>query len=135
MDETYFTNLTVIFNAYTGIIKLDMTGADKFYKIYSPKKIKLKPRDDIYLDLKFKIETPNTLEPWISLLPSIKGIGLSIENDDWANNKIKKDTIQLHLLNKSFNYSINIAKEQCIDFIFLSGERCTDVIVTKYNSK
>ena len=135
MDEIYFTNLTVTFNAYTGIIKPDMTGADKFYKIYSRKKFKLKPRDDIYLDLKFKIEKWNTLEPWISLLPSIKGIGLSIENDDWANNKIKKDTIQLHLLNKSFNYSINIAKEQCIGFIFLSGERSTDVIVTKCNSK
>ena len=56
MDETYFTNLTVTFNAYTGIIKPDMTGADKFYKIYSRKKFKLKPRDDIYLDLKFKTE-------------------------------------------------------------------------------
>lgn len=52
MDETYFINLTVTFNAYTGIKKPDMTGADKFYKIYSPKKFKLKPRGDIYLDFK-----------------------------------------------------------------------------------
>ena len=32
MDETYFRNLTVTFNSYTGIKKPDMTNSDKFLK-------------------------------------------------------------------------------------------------------
>ena len=132
MDETYFRNLTVTFNSYMGIKKLDMTNSDKFYKVYSPKKFKLRPRHDIYLDLKFNVETSKVLEPWISLLPSIKGLGLSIENEDWANNKTKDNIIQLHLLNKSFNYTINISKDQCIAFVFLLGEFSTDLITTKF---
>ena len=132
MDETYFRNLTVTFNSYMRIKKPDMTNSDKFYKVYSPKKFKLRPRDDIYLDLKFNVETSKVLEPWINLLPSIKGRGLSIENEDWANNKTKDNIIQLHLLNKSFNYTINISKDQCITFIFLLGEFSTDLITTKF---
>ena len=59
-----------------------MTGKDRFYKVYSPEKFKLKPRDDIYLDLKFDIQTPETIEPWLNLLPSSKSLGLHIENED-----------------------------------------------------
>ena len=132
MDESYFRNLPVTFNSYKGIKKPDMTNSDKFYKIYSPKKFKLRPRDDIYLDLKFNVEASKELDPWISLLPSIKELGLNIENEDWANNLTKDNTIQLHLLNKSFTYSINMSKNQCIAFIFLLGEFSTDLITTKY---
>ena len=79
------------------------------------------------------MDTSKVLEPWISLLPPIKGLGLSIENEDWANNKTKDNIIQLHLLNKSFNYTINIiSKDQCIAFIFLLGEFSTDLITTKF---
>ena len=46
-----------------------MTDKDKFYKVYSPEKFKLRPRDDIYLDLKFEIQTPETIEAWLNLLP------------------------------------------------------------------
>ena len=59
-----------------------MTGKDRFYKVYSPEKFKLKPRDDIYLDLKFDIQTSETIEPWLNLLPSPKSLGLHIENED-----------------------------------------------------
>ena len=38
-----------------------MTDTDKFYKVYSPKKFKLKPKDDIYLDLQFNVETSQEL--------------------------------------------------------------------------
>ena len=132
MDEIYFRNLTVTFNSYTGIKKPDMTNSDKFYKVYSPKKFKLRPKEDIYLDLKFDVEASKELDPWISLLPSIKGLGLNIKNKDWANNLTKDNTIQLHLLNKGFIYSINISKNQCIAFIFLLREFSTDLITTKY---
>ena len=51
----YFNCLTVIFNSYVGIKQPDMTNKNKFYKVYSPEKFKLRPREDIFLDLKFNI--------------------------------------------------------------------------------
>ena len=100
---TYFRQLAVNFNLYTGVKQPDMTSKDRFYKRFSPQKFTLRPREDTYLDLKLEIETPETIEPWLNLLPSLNGIGLHIENDDWAENKTKDNTIQLHILNKSFN--------------------------------
>ena len=128
----YCRHLTVNLNSYIGIKQPNMTEKDKFY-VYSPEKFKLRPRDDIYLGLKFDIQTPETIDPWLNLLPSLKSLGLDIENKDWAINKTKDNTIQLHILNKSFNYTASIKKNQCIGFIFLLGERATDTIHTKYN--
>ena len=115
---TYFKNLTVNFNSHIGIKQPEMTSKDRFYKVYSPLKFKLTQRDDIYLDLKFDIQGPETFEPWLNLLPSLKGIGLHIENNDWANNRTKDNTIQLHLLNRSFTRRIYVKKDQCIGFNF-----------------
>ena len=115
---TYFENLTVTFNSYVGIKNRDMTKPDKFYKIYSPKKFKLRPRGDIYLELEFNIQMPDRIEPWLNLLPSLKSTGLKIENDDWKDNLTKDNTIQMHILNTSFFYTIDIKKNQCIGFIF-----------------
>ena len=131
--ESHFIHLIVNFKLYTGAKKTHMTSKDIFYKAYSPKKIKLRPRDDIHLDLKFDIQTPETLSPWLNILPSLKTMGLHIENDDWAEHKTKDNTIQLHILNRSFTYTIDIKKDQCIGFIFSLGEQITDNIITKYN--
>ena len=112
MTTTYFRHLTVSFDLYTAVKQPGMTSKDRFYKVYSPLKLKLRPRDDICLDLKFNIETPETLEPWLNLLSLLKTLGLHIENDDWAENKTKYNTIQLHILNRSFTYTIDIKKDQ-----------------------
>ena len=132
--KTYFENLTVTFNSYVGIKKPDMTDKSRFFKVYSPIKFKLRPRDDIYLDLKFNIETPDRIKPWLNLLPSLKDIGLKIEKNAWEKNLTKDNTIQLHILNTSFVYAIDIKKNQCIGFIFLLGKICNDIISTKYKS-
>ena len=137
----HFRNLTVnitLLRKYdeisqTNIKKPEMTGGDKFYKIYSPLKFNLKPRDDIYLDLKFDIQTSETIQPFVNLLPSFKGLGLHIENDDWISNKTKDNTNQLHLLNRRFTYTIKVKKNQCIAYIFLSGGKAKDTITTIYN--
>ena len=131
--SVYYRQLTVNFNSYIGIKQPNMSDKDKFYKVYSPEKFKLRPRDDIYLDLKFDIQTPETIEPWLNLLPSLKTLGSHIENEDWVTNKTKDNIIQLHILNRSFNYTASIKKNECIGFIFLLGERSTDRIYTKYN--
>ena len=132
--STCYRCLTVNFNSILiGIKQPNMTDKDRFYKVYSPEKFKLKARDDIYLGLKFDIQTPETIEPWLNLLPSLKSLGLHIENEDWVSNKTKNNTIQLHILNRSFNYTASIKKNQCIGFIFLLGKQATDTINTKYN--
>ena len=67
------------------------------------------------------------------MLPPLKGLELSIENDYWAENKTTNNKIQLHILNKNFHHTFNIKKKQYIGFIFSSGEHCADKITTKYN--
>ena len=131
--SVYYRHLTVNFNSQVGIKQPNMTDKDKFQKVYSPEKFKLRPKDDIYLDLKFNIQTPETIEPWLNLLPSLKSLGSHIENEDWVANKTKDNTIQTHTLNRSFNYTASIKKKQCIGFIFLLGERYNDTVITKYN--
>ena len=116
--EKHFKNLTVNFNSYSRIKKPGITDKSHFYQIQSPGKLKLRPRDDIHFDLKFNVETPDRIRPWVNLLPSSKGLGLYIENEDCQSNLTKDDTIQLHLLNKSFNYTIQVKEKQCIEFIF-----------------
>ena len=93
--SVYYGHLTVTFNPFVGIKQPNITNKDQFYKFYSPEKLKLRPRDDIYLDLKFDIQTPETIEAWLNLLPSLKRMGLHIENEDWASNKTKDNTIQI----------------------------------------
>ena len=129
--STYYRYLTVNVNSYIGIKQPNMTDKDRFYKVYSPEKFK--PRDGIYLDLKFNIQTPETKVPWLNLLPSLKSLGLHIENEDLTWNKTKDNTIQLHILNRKFNYTASKKKNQCTGFIFLLGEQATDTINTKYN--
>ena len=126
---TQTRNLTVTFLLHNGIKQPEMEEKGHFYKIYSTEKIR--PRDDYHLDLKFNIETPKELSPWLNILPSLKGMGLSIEDHDWKDNKTKQNTIQLHLLNKSFIYTVNINEKECIDYIFLLGERYNDKVTTE----
>ena len=54
---TYFENLTVNFNTYVGIKQPDKTDKSRFYKVYSPEKIKLRRHS-----LKFKIQHSNALK-------------------------------------------------------------------------
>ena len=112
----------------------DLTAKGHFHEIYSPKKFKLRPRDDIYLGLKIKIDILKILEPWINLLPSLKGLGSKIENEYWASNKTKDGTIELHILNRSFTRTFSIRKNQVIALLVLFGQKSTDVIKTKYNT-
>ena len=90
-------------------------------------------RDDIYLDLKSKFDAPKQLEGWINLLPSLKECGFKIEDYDWTSNKLKDDTIQLHILNRNFTKTTHIKKVQEIAYMFLLGERYNQKIVIEYS--
>ena len=129
---SFYRYLNVEFVSHTDTKQPNMTDAVRFYKVYLPEKFKLAPREDIYLDLKFNINTPPGIEPWLNLLPSLKTLGLKLENEDWVSKKTKDKTMQLHILNRSFTYTRK--KKQCIGFIFLLGEKLNDVITTKYST-
>ena len=60
---SYYRYFNVEFVSHTDIKQPNMTDTDKFCKVYSPDKFKLVPRGDIYLDLKFDINTPPRIEP------------------------------------------------------------------------
>ena len=125
-------NFIVEIDSHSQVNQLNMTAKGDFYKIYLLKKFKLRPRGDVFLESKIKINVPNTLEPWINLLPSLKGLGLKIEDNDWVSNKTKNDTIQLHILNRSFTRTIEIRRNQVTAFLFLLGQKSTDKTNTKY---
>ena len=108
---SYYRYLNFEFVSHTDIKQPNMAHADRFYKVYSPEKFKLAPREDIYLDLKFVINTPPGTEPWLNLLPSLKTMGLRIQDHDWVSNKTKDMTIQLDILNITFTYTARIKKK------------------------
>ena len=116
------------FDASVGIKQPDLFNSENFYTIYSPKKFTLKQREDIVLDLKFNIATSKELDPWISLLPTLKTNGLA----KVKKHETSKKTIELHLQNQSYYYTVKVKKEQCIAFIFLLGELNTDIIKIEY---
>ena len=108
---SYYRYLNFEFVSDTDIKQPNMAHADRFYKVYSPEKFKVAPREDIYLDLKFDINTPPGTEPWLNLLPSLKTMRLRIQDHDWVSNKTKDMTIQLHILNITFTYTARIKKK------------------------
>ena len=69
---TYFKKMKIEFTSYADVKRPESDDKKDFYHIYSPESFVLRPRDDIYLDLKFKFNIPEQLEPWINLLPCLK---------------------------------------------------------------
>ena len=68
--ESYFKHLTVTFNSYTRIKQPDMTDEYKFYKVYSPLKFKLRPREDIKIQSK-NIERIRAVDEYITFFKRI----------------------------------------------------------------
>ena len=66
-----------------------------FYIIYSPEKLKLRPRDSTLLNLRLKLNLLEKIEAMVGLLPSFVSRKLSIESSNWISNKKKDETIQL----------------------------------------
>ena len=132
MTTTYFNYSKVEICSYAGV-KLPHKNQDRaLYKIYSPESFILRPREDIYLDLKIKINAPPQLEAWINLLPSLKERRLKIEEYNYSTNTLKDDSIQIHILNRHFTLTIHIKKDQIIAYLFLLGEKTNDKIITEY---
>ena len=70
---------------------------NSFPCIYLSETFTFRPRHNILLNLKITIKAPGCLEAWINLLPTLKELGLAIEDHNWAANKLKDNTIQLNI--------------------------------------
>ena len=128
-----FQTLKVEMSSFEDIKQPELNKNGSFCIIYSPEKIKLRPRDSIFLDLKFKLTAPKKLEV-INLLSYLKERFLSIENHALESNKLTDGTIQLDILNKSFYNTTNIKKNQETGYIFIMYQKYTEKIVTLYNN-
>ena len=114
---TYFKTMEVEIGHYKCVKRPEFKNS--FHCIYSPEKFTLRPRDNILLNLKITIKAPGCVEAWINLLPTLKELGLAIEDHNWAANKLKDDTIQLNILNKHFYSPISVKNNQELAYMFL----------------
>ena len=130
-NNTDFRKLFVTFESHQKEKKIklpEQVSNEDFYMVFSTKSFMLKPGEDKILDLKFKITTSKELDPWISLVPTLKCCGLSLISR-YVN---AKGTIEIHLKNSSECYEVEVRKSQILGFIYLLGEKATDQIDTKY---
>ena len=101
--------------------------------MYSPEKVKLRPRDSAMLNLRLKVNLRNEIETMIGLFPSFASRKLSIENSNWISDKRKDEIIQLDILNRHFFNKINIRRNQELAYMFLKNQKSCDKFVTIYN--
>ena len=72
---TYFKTVEIKIGASEDVKRPVLNKNNSFYIIYSPEKFTLRPRDNILLDLKIKVDVSKSLEAWINLLPCLKESG------------------------------------------------------------
>ena len=119
----HFNAINIEFLTEPEVKKPKLSNDGSFYIIYSPEKIKLRPRDSAMLNLRLKVNLPNEIEAMIGLLPSFVSRKLSIENSNWISNKRKDEIIQLDILNRHFCNTINIRKNQELAYIFFNKSK------------
>ena len=107
-----------------------LNNDSSFYIIYSPWTFKIRPKENILLDLQFKIEIPKHIDWTIGLLPSYTR-KLSIENSKEIA-RIKDNFIVLDILNRDFNNNFTIRKYQEVGYIFLNNQKSYEKIITEY---
>ena len=85
----HFNAINIEFLTEPEIKKPKLRNNGSFYIIYSPEKIKLRPRDSAMLNLRLKVHLPDKIETIIGLLSSLVSRKLSIENSNCLSNKRK----------------------------------------------
>ena len=111
--EEYKTNkkfnaVNIEFITEPDIKRPKLSDSGSFYILYSPEKLKPRPKGSKLLDLRLKLNSPEKIQVMIGLFPSFVSRKLSIENSNWISNKRKDETIQIDILNKHFYDTIKI---------------------------
>ena len=96
-----------------------LSANEKFYIIYSPVKFKLRSCESIMLNLRLKIKLPDAVQGIIGLLPSLILQKLTIENCKRVTPETQSELIKLDLLNRNFNDTIKMKKNQEIAELIL----------------
>ena len=103
-------------------------GGEDYFTFYSPKGFTLNPRESCIVNLHFNISSTTTqIDPWISLLPSLKNCGLKVI----SRTVNRKNEIELMLENISYHYTVEIKKRQVLGSIFLLGFHSKDMNMLK----
>ena len=117
------TNLLIKVTHHSDISQPEYLKHDNSFVITSPVKIKLKPRSDAWIDLKFNIEITESVHRhsiWLKPSTVFGCLGFDIaDKETWVMNKTKRNTIALHVFNNSFYYEIEIKKDDILGFGFL----------------
>ena len=103
-----FNAVNIEFITEPDIKRPKLSDSESFYILYSPEKLKPRPRGSTLLDLRLKLNSPKKIQAMIGLFPSFVSRKLSIENSNWISNKRKDETIQIDILNKHFYDTIKI---------------------------
>ena len=114
----HFNAISIQFLTNPEVKKPKLRNDVSFYIIHSPGKIKLRPRENAMLNLRFKVNLPDEIEAIIRLLTSFVSRKLSIENSNWISNKRKDEILQLDILNRLFCNTINIRKNEELAYKF-----------------
>ena len=129
----HFHAINIEFLTEPEVKKTKLSNNGSFYIIYSPEKLKLRPRDSAVLNLRLKVNLLDEVEAMIGLLLSFVSRKLTIDNSKWISNKRKDEIIQSDILNRHFCNTINIRKNQELAYIFLINQKSCDKLVTTYN--
>ena len=105
-----------------------MEEGEDFFTVYSPKALTLNPKESCILNLHCNISCKSeTVDPWFSLLPTLKCHGLKL----LSKTVNKKNEIEVMLENSSYYYTVEVKKHQVLGFIWLLGVRSTDSNIFK----
>ena len=126
--------LNIEFITEPDIKRSKLSGDRSFYIVYSPEKLKLRPRDSQISNLRLKLNLSEKIEAMIGLLSSFVSRKLSIENSTLISNRRKDEAIHIDILSKHFYDTIKIKKNQEIAYIFLINKKSHDKLVTVYSN-
>ena len=88
----HFNAINIEFLTEPEVKKPKLSNDRSFYIIYSPEKIKLRPRDSAMLNLRLKVHLPDKIEAMIGLLPSFVSRKLQLKLDLKQKNRRDKST-------------------------------------------
>ena len=91
---------------------------------------KLRPNENLLLDLQSKIDKSKHIDWTIELVPSYSR-KISTENSEQIA-RIKENFIIFDILNRDFNNNFTIKKYQELGYIFLNNQKSLEKIITEY---
>ena len=92
---------------------------EDFVTAYSQKAFTLNPKESCIINLHCNISCNSLIDPWFSLLPTLKGVGLKV----LSKTVNKKNEMELLVENISYYYTVEVKQRQVIGYLFLLGAR------------